>query len=119
MAYLLKAPRRNSMRVYHKAIEMNRELAKLAVRIGRQDPDLMRQLRRAASSVALNLAEGLGTRAGNRELRFQTALGSAREVGACLDVAEAWGQLGEQDLVVRDSVDHVMRMLVRLTGARR
>jgi four helix bundle protein len=107
------------MRVYQKAIEMNRELAKVAVRIGRQDPDLMRQLRRAASSVALNLAEGLGTRAGNRELRFQSALGSVREVGACLDVAEAWGHLGEHDLAVRDRVEHVTGMLVRLVCARR
>lgn len=106
------------MRVYYKAIEMNRELAKVAVRLGRQDPDLTRQLRRAASSVALNLAEGLGTRAGNRELRFQTALGSAREVGACLDVAAAWGQLGEAERAARESVDVVTRMLVRLVACR-
>ena len=106
------------MRVYQKAVEMHQQLARVANQIGRQDPDLMRQLRRAASSVALNINEGLGSKAGNRELRFQTALGSVREVRACLDVAAAWGQIGQADDALRDSVDHVTRMLVRLLQAR-
>lgn len=63
------------MRVYQQAIEMNRQLALVAPRIERHDRDLVRQMKRAASSVALNLAEGLGNQGGNRELRFQTALG--------------------------------------------
>ena len=107
------------MRVYQQAIEMNRKLARVAVVIERNDRDLVRQLKRAASSVALNVAEGLGTRAGNRELRFQTALGSAREVQACLDVASAWGYLGQADGEARASVDHVVAMLFKLVRARR
>ncbi|MEY4578162.1 MAG: hypothetical protein RL701_2865 [Pseudomonadota bacterium] len=47
------------MRVYQQAIEMNRKLARVAALIERNDRDLVRQLKRAASSVALNLAEGL------------------------------------------------------------
>ena len=107
------------MRVYQQAIEMNRQVARVAGCIGRRDLDLLRQLRRAAGSVALNIAEGLGTRAGNRELRFQTALGSAREVQACLDVAEAWGYLGRADGEVRASVDQTAAMLFKLVAARR
>jgi four helix bundle protein len=107
------------MRVYQQAIEMNRRLAGVAGLIERHDRDLVRQLKRAASSVALNIGEGLGTQAGNRELRFQTALGSAREVQACLDVASAWGYLGSAGNEARASVDHVTAMLFKLVRARR
>jgi four helix bundle protein len=107
------------MRVYQQAIEMNRKLAQVSGLIERHDRDLVRQLKRAASSVALNVAEALGTQAGNRELRFQTALGSAREVQACLDVASAWGYLGSAGSDARASVDHVTAMLFKLVRARR
>lgn len=69
--------------------------------------------------MALNIGEGLGTQGGNRELRFRTALGSAREVQACLDVAGAWGYLGKADIEARASVDHVAAMLFKLVRARR
>jgi len=38
-------------------------------------------------SVALNLEEGSGSCGGTRNARYRTALGSARETGACIDVA--------------------------------
>jgi four helix bundle protein len=59
--------------------------------IERCDPDLARQLRRAASSVALNIAEGSGSFGRVRLQRYRTALGSARETCSCLRVALAWG----------------------------
>jgi four helix bundle protein len=59
--------------------------------ISRRDRDLTSQVRRALSSIGLNLAEGLGTRTGNSRLRFETALGSLREVQAGVRVAVAWG----------------------------
>jgi len=59
--------------------------------ISRKDKDLGAQLRRALSSIGLNLAEGLGNRAGNARLRFETALGSLRESVAALRIAVAWG----------------------------
>jgi hypothetical protein len=43
--------------------------------IGRRDRDLASQLRRALSSVALNLSEGFGTQAGNARLRFEIRSG--------------------------------------------
>jgi four helix bundle protein len=107
------------MRVYQQAIEMNRQLALVAPRIERNDRDLVRQMKRAASSVALNLAEGLGNQGGNRELRFQTALGSAREVQACIDVAVAWGYLGTAQCEAKGIVDRVVAMLCNLVKARR
>jgi four helix bundle protein len=49
-------------------------------RIESRDTDLARQLRRAAASVALNIAEGSGCSGGTRRQRFLSALGSANEV---------------------------------------
>ncbi len=106
------------MRVYDKALEMNRQLARIAGAIGRHDPDLLRQMRRAGSSVPLNINEGLGNKGGNRELGFQRALGSAREVRACLDVAAAWGCKAASDAEVLLAVEHTIGMLVNLVRAR-
>ena len=76
------------LRIYSFIIETLRLLVGLFEEIARDDSDLGRQLRRAGASMALNVAEGMGVSGGNQKLRFRTALGSAREVGACLDVAE-------------------------------
>jgi four helix bundle protein len=48
-------------------------------------------LRRAISSIALNLSEGFGAGAGNARLRFQSALGSLNEATTAIRVAAAWG----------------------------
>ena len=67
-------------------------------RLEQRDRGLARQLREAASSVALNLGEGR-RRVGKDRLHFwRIAGGSAGEVLACLRVAEAWGHLGEVEL---------------------
>jgi len=63
--------------------------APLAV-IAQKDPDLARQLRRAAASVALNLSEGRRRQGRNREHLYRVAAGSADEVVAALRVAEAF-----------------------------
>jgi four helix bundle protein len=106
------------MRVYEQAMKVVRLVAGTADAIGRQDRDLVNQLKRATSSVPLNLAEGLGHKGGNREQRFHTALGSAREVAACLDVAVAWGYLGSEAEVI-DEADYLVCMLYRLVHSRR
>ena len=67
------------------------ELARpLVEAIQRRDRDLASQLRRAISSIALNLSEGLGNTAGNARLRFETARGSLKEAQAGIRVAVAW-----------------------------
>jgi four helix bundle protein len=78
------------LRIYPFIVDTLREVGRAARVIAKYDIDLARQLRRAGASVALNTAEALGASAGNERLRLKTALGSAREVRARLDVAEAF-----------------------------
>ncbi len=56
-----------------------------------KDRDLASQVRRALSSVGLNLAEAFGTAAGNGRLRFETARGSLYEAHAGIRIAVACG----------------------------
>ena len=59
--------------------------------VARKDRDLGSQLRRALSSVPLNIAEAFGTERGNARLHFETARGSLYEAQAGLRTAVAWG----------------------------
>jgi four helix bundle protein len=66
--------------------------------VARRDRDLASQIRRATSSVGLNVAEAFGTAAGNARLRFETARGSLYETQAGIRIALAWGYVNEQDI---------------------
>jgi four helix bundle protein len=101
-------------RIYQLMIALLRMLRRLIEQIEKHDRDLGGQLRRAAASVALNLGEGSGSWGGNRMLRFRAALGSAREVEACLDVAEALGYVESVDPCVREQLNAVIGGLVHL-----
>ena len=102
------------LRIYVVTIEMVREVRPLADQVARFDRDLARQLRRASMSVPLNVAEGSGSRAGRRRLRYEDALGSARETLAGLEAAEAVGYIGGVDAELRRRFDHIIGTLVRL-----
>ena len=99
--------------IYPVSLEVARLCGPIVTRIAEHDPDLARQLRRAVTSVPLNVAEGCGVYGGNRRLRFGTALGSVREVRAALDVAEALGYC-ERHSKLDASVHHVTAVLVKL-----
>ena len=102
------------LKVYPEMLEMLRELRPILAELERKDSDLARQLRRAAPSVALNTAEGMYSRGKNRVVRYHSALGSAREVLACLEVAEALGYLGGVVRPMRGRMDRIIGTLVRL-----
>ena len=63
--------------------------------IQRRDRDLASQVRRAANSIVLNIAEGFGCAAGNARLRFESALGSLYEAQTGLRLAIAWGYFSQ------------------------
>ncbi len=79
--------------VYDRARNVLRELGPVLHTIREHDKSLADQLKRAAQSVVLNIAEGRGSDAGNARARFSTACGSAKEVRAALNVASDWGYI--------------------------
>ena len=84
--------------------------------IARRDPDLARQIRRAASSIALNLTEGRERVGGDRLHHYRIALGSASEVIAALSLAEGWGHVEAEELAdARATLDRIRAMTWRLT----
>ena len=80
------------LRIYPVILGFLEELQPVVRSLERRDRDLGRQLRRASCSIALNVAEGMYSRGANREARYHTALGSARETLSCLEVAERCAQ---------------------------
>jgi four helix bundle protein len=101
------------------AIEAIAVLRPLVERIRRYDRDLGEQLRRALSSVALNLAESDRSQGGHRTARLSTAAGSCAESRAALRVAVAWGCVAASECEPGEVLlDRVAAMLHRL-GARR
>ena len=101
------------------AMEMATALRPCLEALARHDRDLASQLRRAAASVVLNLAEGSGRRGMDRLHHFRIAAGSAGETESALRLAKAWGFVdgataeGPEALLAR-----VKAMLWRLTHAR-
>ena len=86
------------LQIYTVAIDMVRQLRPLIEQIRTRYSNLADQLRRAATSVPLNLHEGAYSQGRNVPARCHNALGSAAEVRACLDLAEAMGYLDQVDL---------------------
>ncbi len=103
------------LRIHAVCIELVRDVRPLVEQIETYDRDQARQLRRSATSIALNLAEGEGSRGGTRRARYDSALGSARETVANLQVAEAMGYVGALDAGLMDRFDRVMATLFKLT----
>jgi four helix bundle protein len=98
------------------SVELVAALRPLVVRIKRHDRSLADQLVRAASSVALNIAEAEYSDPGNKRARFFTAAGSANESLAALRVAVAWGYFAQGEAEAAEALlRRVLAMLWRLT----
>jgi four helix bundle protein len=93
---------------YEVSIELIRALRVVMPKIKQHDADLAKQIRRAATSIALNLGEGRKRVGEDRTHLFRIANGSAGEVEAGLDVAESWGYV--------DAGPELRRLLSRLLG---
>jgi four helix bundle protein len=103
------------LRIHDDMLDGLRLMRGVLAAIERRDADLARQLRRAASSVVLNIAEGSGSFGRVRTARYRTALGSARETLSCLRVAEALGYVEAMPEGLIARIDRVVGTLVRVT----
>jgi four helix bundle protein len=104
------------LRIYDTLIHPLYLLRPIIEQVERSDRDLGNKLRRCAASVALNMAEASGSRGGNRNMRYRSALGSAREAQACIDVALALGYVDAVDEEVRGALLSVQRVLVKIVA---
>ena len=103
--------------IQDKALQAASVLRDLLPVLKRRDKDLFDQVRRAMHSVVLNIAEADGNDAGTARSRFATACGSAKEVRAGLQIAEAYGYLARARVAEVDhALDEVCAMSWRLSG---
>lgn len=99
---------------YDVSLELVRSLREVVPRIARHDGELARQLTSAANSVVLNLGEGRRRRGGDPRRFYGYAHGSASEVRAALDLADAWGWAGDA-AIARRALDRLLGLLWGLT----
>jgi four helix bundle protein len=102
------------LRIHQDMLDVIAAMRAMVAAIERRDADLGRQLRRAASSVVLNVAAGSGSFGRMRTARYRTALDSARETLACLRTAEAWGYVDGMPAAVVSGMNRVIGTLVRV-----
>jgi four helix bundle protein len=91
--------------VYRVASEAVAALGPIVRQVAARDRNLADQLKRAATSVMLNIAEAEGSDPGNARARLHTAAGSTRETRAALTLAVAWGYIAAAD---RDRVEPLL-----------
>jgi four helix bundle protein len=84
--------------------------------IARADGDLARQIRRAATSVPLNLSEGRQRAGKDRTHLWRVAAGSAAEASEALHVAVSWGYVDATAAAAAlATLDRLRAVLWRLT----
>ena len=106
------------LHVYQKG----KDLAIEAYRVSRKLPDeeryvLVSQLRRAAMSVILNIAEGYGRKESPKDFRnfLRQALGSTNEVQVLMDLVAELGYLPRSEITgIASRYEELGRMLYRL-----
>ena len=103
--------------VQQKALQAAAGVQPLLPIIRKRDKDLFDQVRRAMNSVVLNIAEAEGNDPGTARARFASACGSAKEVRAGLQLAAAYGYVGQTRLAKLDTaLDEVCAMSWSLSG---
>jgi four helix bundle protein len=103
--------RHRDLLVYKEAKAWTREAFALSMRIPHQYAELSWQLRRAALSIPLNIAEGSAEPLSADQFRFfRYARRSAAECDACVDI------MHEEELIDADAADHYAGRLNRISA---
>jgi four helix bundle protein len=101
------------------ALELARALKRPLAAIRTRDADLHRQMRRAAHSFVLNIAEGARRQGQDKRQLFRIAAGSTAEGLAALQLALAWDYLDPSTAkTALDLGDQLLAVLYVLTEKR-
>ena len=106
------------LNIYPVILSFVADVAELTPRIAHHDPDLARQLRRAASAVALNTSEAMYARGRSRTACFNIALREMRESYAALEVSVLLRYLPPLGASLEDRVQRIIGTLYRLSFPR-
>jgi four helix bundle protein len=106
------------LKAYQRSYELTLEIHKRTRQFPPQERmELSSQLRRAASSVPINIAEGYGRKRSAEDFKrfLVIALGSCNEVSVILDLALDLGYLAKEEHARwRSQYDEIGKMLNRL-----
>ncbi len=112
----MNQPEKRQFEALEVALQALRSLRGVVETVGRKDRALEQQLRKALSSVPMNLGEGRQRTGRDRLHLYRVAAGSADEVCVALRVAEAWGYVEIDDVAEGlELLDRVLAMTWRLT----
>ncbi len=105
---------------YEVAMQVAGAVTPIIAAIAQHDPDLARQLRKATSSVVLNLAEGACRTGKDRLHHYRVAHGSAAETRGGVRLALVWQYVGA-DMVnaAEPLLDRQAAVLYRLLHPKR
>jgi four helix bundle protein len=99
---------------YEVSVELVSQLRPLVEVVAKHDSNLADQIKRAATSVVLNLSEGARRARGNQQRAYEIAHGEARELLGALDCAAAWGYVVDA-AAARRTLDRLLGLLWGLT----
>ena len=108
--------------VWQRAMELVTDVYRLSARFPSNEQfGLTSQLRRAAVSIPLNIAEGSGSDSPNEFKRFlDIALKSTYETMTALEIAQRLGYLKQPECAdLLNQTDHIAAMIVGLTNHQR
>ncbi len=104
------------LKVYEFTLEVAKKVPDMLTGFPLGSAYLADQLKRAVSSILLNLAEGNGRRSLKERRRFfDIAIGSATESAAILDIVYAYEYISqEMHLELKDKLEQIVRILYKL-----
>ena len=106
------------LKVYEKSYELARDMYVITKKLPNEEKyGLISQIRRAATSIPLNIAEGYGKMSGSRETaRFlQMARGSCAEMEVLVNFIKDFGYITEEEHIgIYQRYDEVGKMLTGL-----
>jgi four helix bundle protein len=106
------------LQIYSVILSFVEDTAMLLPKIAHHDPDLARQLRRASTAVALNVAEAWVARGRSRTACYNLALREMRECYTALEISVRLRYLPPLDAALEARCQRILGTLYKLSFPR-